>query len=221
MIALREFTNCWGPMRTRIKICGITSVDDAKAAATAGADAIGLVMAESPRQVNTALARHIAQQLPPFVTVVAVFVNEEIRTVERLHREIGFHVAQLHGDEDPDYLRHLEVPAIKSFAVRDNSVLEQIEEYREPAFLLDAYSPTKAGGTGQSFDWQIAVKAKAYGRVILSGGLTPDNVTDALQTVHPWAVDVSSGVESSPGKKDHNRIVEFITKVRTWDSQTH
>lgn len=206
-------------MRTRVKICGITSVEDALAAARAGADAIGLVFAESPRQVSVAVAKEIALRLPPFVTVVGVFVDEEIRIVEKTFREVGLHVVQLHGNEDTEYRSHLDLPTVKSFAVKDDSVLEKIEEYRENSFLLDTYSATRAGGTGESFDWTIAVKAKAYGHVILSGGLTPENITRALNEVKPWAVDISSGVELSPGKKDHQKITDFMKKVQIWDSQ--
>ena len=207
-------------MRTRIKICGLTRVEDAVAAAQLGADAIGLIFAESPRRVTAEQALKITRTLPPFVTIVGVFVNEEIRVVEKLHKEIGFHIAQLHGSEDRDYIAHLEVPSFKSFSVRDKSVLEQIEELRPSSFLLDSYRPDRAGGTGQTFDWSIAVKAKAYGSIILSGGLHSGNITEALQTVRPWAVDVSSGVEAEPGKKDMEQLQAFIEKVHQWDSQT-
>lgn len=207
-------------MRTRVKICGITTVEDAQAAAALGVDAIGLVFADSPRQVTSAQAQAIIRRVPPFVTTIGVFVDEQIRVIEKLHRETGFHVAQLHGSEDRDYIAHLELPAIKSFSVKDGSVLEAIEEFRETTFLLDTYRPNSAGGTGATFDWTIAAKAKAYGRVILSGGLTPDNVAAALTAVSPWAVDVSSGVELAPGKKDMEKMKAFIQRVHEWDSQT-
>jgi len=208
-------------MRTRIKICGITSADDARAVADAGADAIGLIFADSPRQVTAAQARDIVQAVPPYVTIVGIFVNEEVRYVGKLQKDIGFHVAQLHGEESPDYLRLLEVPAIKAFAAKDDSVLETIASYPLSTFLLDTYQPDRAGGTGETFDWNLAVKAKAHGKIILSGGLTPDNIMKALTAVNPSAVDVSSGVEREPGIKNIEKAKDFIQKVHTWDSQTN
>jgi phosphoribosylanthranilate isomerase len=196
------------------------SVDDALSAAELGADAVGLIFADSPRQVTAEQARRIVRRLPPFVTVTGVFVDEDIRVVEKLHREIGFHIAQLHGNEDQAYLARLELPLLKSFAVKDAGVLDRIEEYRVRAFLLDTYRPDRAGGTGEVFDWSIAIKAKAYGQVVLSGGLTPENVTGGLSAVRPWAVDVSSGIEAEPGVKDRGKMKAFIEKVHQWDSQT-
>lgn len=207
-------------MRTRIKICGITTAADAMAAIQLGADAIGLIFADSPRQVTATQAREIVRQLPPLVTVVGVFVDEEVRKVQKLHKEVGFHVAQLHGGEDRTYLAHLDLPSVKCFAVRNNRVLDQIEEFRVPAFLLDTYQPDRAGGTGMPFDWSIATKAKAYGEVILSGGLNPENAAAAVTAVRPWAVDVSSGVESAPGRKDMEKMKAFIQRVQQCDSPT-
>lgn len=207
-------------MRTRIKICGITTVEDALTAVRLGADAIGLIFADSPRQVTSGQACEIIRQLPPLVAVIGVFVNEESRVVKKLRRETGLHVAQLHGTEDAAYMAYLDLPSFKSFQVKDRSVLARIAEYHETAFLLDTFHVDKAGGTGATFDWSIAAEAKRYGRVILSGGLTPDNIADALTAVRPWAVDVSSGVERQPGIKDNEKMRLFIQKVHQWDSQT-
>lgn len=206
---------------TRIKICGITNLEDALLASESGADALGFVFAESPRRVEPAEAKNIINHLPPFIARVGVFVNEKPEVVEEIAAFCGLSIIQLHGDEDRDYLDVLSIPAIKAFRVKDESVLETIQAFGINHFLLDAYDSVRRGGTGTAFDWGIAQRAAKLGSIILGGGLRCGNVREALNYVHPYAVDVSSGVESRPGKKDSRKIVEFIHEVKTWDSRTN
>ncbi len=205
---------------TRIKICGITDIDDALAAASLGADAIGLVFAESPRRIELETARAISYALPPLVGKVGVFVNESAETIRKTAEFCHLTAVQLHGDEPSSLIKSIGIPAIKAFRVHDESVLERISRYGVPSFLLDTFNGRRAGGTGVSFDWEIARMAKACGNVILAGGLSADNIEDALNIVRPYAVDVSSGVEKSPGRKDIRKVELFIKKVRQWDYRT-
>jgi phosphoribosylanthranilate isomerase len=206
---------------TRIKICGITNFEDARFAVQAGAHALGFVFAESPRRISPPVARQIIRRLPPFVATVGVFVNERPDMVAEIFHDCRLSAVQLHGEEELEYLNTLGLPLIKAFRVRDRAVLAQIQEYGLLYFLLDAYDPAAAGGTGKKFDWDIAHKAAEYGQVILSGGLDHKNVREALQNARPFAVDVSSGIEEQPGRKDHEKLGKFIREVHHWDSQTN
>lgn len=201
----------------RVKVCGITNADDAMAAVEAGADALGFVFfRESPRAVDPSTAAEIVAGLPPFVSAAGVFVNEDPVRIAEVVRETGIDCVQLHGDESPEtcgsFLR-----AVKAIRVMSLESLEPLSRYQDAvsAFLLDAYAPGALGGTGQVFNWDIAVEAKRFGRIILAGGLTPDNVADAVKRVMPYAVDVSSGVEASKGKKDHQKMKLFIERAKT------
>lgn len=197
----------------RVKICGMTNWDDAQAAIELGADALGFVFAPSPRQVSPQAARQIIEKLPPLVTTVGVFVDEKPEAVTDNLEVSGCMIVQLHGQEPPEYLEKLEGrPVIKALKVKSAEDLEVIAQYQSArAFLLDTYVAGKAGGTGESFDWELAANANRFGKpIILAGGLSPDNVRQAIETVRPYAVDVSSAVEASPGKKDHRLIKEFI-----------
>ncbi|HMK42867.1 MAG TPA: phosphoribosylanthranilate isomerase [Dissulfurispiraceae bacterium] len=198
----------------KIKICGITNAEDALAAAEYGADALGFVFySGSPRHVAPESARSIIEQLPPFITTVGVFVNEAVENICRIQAETGVGVVQLHGEELPDVC--LAFPhAIKAFRVRTLTDLAPFSRYHADAFLLDAYSPGAYGGTGQIFNWDIAVEAKKFGRIILAGGLTPDNIARAIDHVRPYAVDVSSGVEERKGKKDLEKVRLFIQRAK-------
>lgn len=203
------------PGRTRVKICGITNAEDAMAAVQAGADALGFVFYEgSPRHVFPETVREIINGLPPFVSTVGVFVNAPPAEIEETLRITGIDIVQLHGEEPPEECDLLPVRVIKAFRVRDFTDLEVLQKYRVSAFLLDAYDPDAPGGTGRSFNWEIAVEAKRYGRVILAGGLNPGNVADAIRKVIPYAVDVSSGVEVEKGKKDPEKVREFIIRAK-------
>ncbi|MBM2832647.1 MAG: trpF [Dehalococcoidia bacterium] len=197
-------------MSVRVKICGITNLEDARAAIAAGADALGFIFASSPRQVDPARVSEIVGQLPPFVSKVGVFVDADFKEITRIMTECHLDLAQLHGEESPDLCLKLFPRAIKSFRIKGREVLEHLPHYRASAYLLDGFSHRAAGGTGTTFDWDIAREAKRYGNIILSGGLTPQNVHQAVAAVQPFAVDVSSGVEASPGKKDRRRLRDFI-----------
>lgn len=200
----------------KIKICGITNLEDALACCEAGADALGFVFAEEAkarnRYVSPEKALEIIEQLPPFITTVGVTVNEPM---ERLAQYLSYvDLVQLHGEEPPYHLPmgHL---AIKAFRAGPDFRLSSMEDHPTRAWLLDAYVPDQRGGTGQVCDWDTAAAAARLGRpLILAGGLTPDNVTEAVFRVRPYGVDVSGGVESEPGKKDHERVREFILNAR-------
>ena len=203
-------------MRTRVKICGITNIDDALAAVDFGADALGFVFFEgSPRFISSNAASGIIRRLPSFVITVGVFFNEKPALVEKTIALTGIDVVQFHGDEPPEMC---EIPkrVIKAIRVKSLESLDPLIHYRDKvsAFLLDTFSPEVFGGTGQVFNWDVAMYAKQFGRIILAGGLTPSNVEAAIDRVRPYAVDVSSGVESAKGKKDHKKMKEFIEKAK-------
>lgn len=201
----------------RIKICGITNVDDALAACRLGADAVGMVFAESPRRVDVPAASQIASALPPFVTRVGVFVDEDTESIRRIMDAVPLDLVQLHGDEAPEVCVHLSPGrCIKGVRVRDESSLGAIDRYSGvAAVLLDAYVEGAAGGTGRTLDWKLAAAAVGKGvPIVLAGGLRPDNVAEAIRTVRPAAVDVSSGVEARPGRKDHDALAQFIRRAR-------
>ena len=203
-------------MQSRVKICGLTSVADALAAAEAGADMIGLMFYEaSPRQVTLAQAAEISRALPPFVLRVGVFVNPEAALVTRAMAECNLNLLQFHGDESSDFCTQFGLMNMKAFRIRDEASLTPLAEYQTDAFLLDAYSKAGLGGTGEKFNWDLAVAAQKFGKpIFLAGGLTPENVAAAVTQVRPFAVDVSSGVESAPGKKDAAKVRAFIEAVR-------
>lgn len=198
----------------KVKVCGITNIDDALAAIEWGADALGFIFAPSPRQVAMQDALRIVKELPPFVCKVGVFVDEDLQVIRDAISICGLDLAQLHGSESSDLCHALSPRVIKAFRVKDDSVLHSLSNYEVAAYLLDTYSPDRKGGTGQVFDWGIAKKAALYGRIILSGGLTPENVQLAIRSVGPYAIDVSSGVESEPGKKDHVKLRTFLEAAK-------
>ncbi|MFP3869018.1 MAG: phosphoribosylanthranilate isomerase [Desulfobacteraceae bacterium] len=197
----------------RVKICGITNRADAQLACELGAQALGFIFyPKSPRAVAPPTARDIISHLPPLVVSVGVFVNEELATVRDLANQIGLDWLQLHGEEPPEYFQALGRNIIKVIPVKDETSLEPMARYqgRVRAFLLDTYKSGQKGGTGQTFDWSLAVRAKTWGPVILAGGLNPENVAAAVQAVQPLAVDVASGVEASPGRKDPDKLRAFF-----------
>jgi phosphoribosylanthranilate isomerase len=211
-------------MMTRIKICGITNVEDALAAVECGAHALGFVFAPSRRRIEPEAAAAMIRELPPFVTTVAVVVDELLDDLRRKLGIAGCGAVQLHGEEPPNYLAELSgYRIIKAFRVSDRSDLERLSDYRgADAFLLDSRVMGKGGGTGVAFDWELARAAAQAGKpIILAGGLNPGNVSAALAAARPYAVDVSSGVEAAPGRKDHRLMREFVRAVREFDaSQT-
>jgi len=185
-----------------------------------GADALGLnFYPGSPRYVPLGRAREIAAGVPPFVCLVGVFVDEAPAEVRRVMDAAGLHIAQFHGSEPPEILREYGRPAIKAFRIQSAEDLKAIDDYTVAAFLLDAYRKDVPGGTGEKFDWELARGVARQKRVVLAGGLTPENVTDAIRTVRPYAVDVASGVESSPRKKDADLVFRFVESVRQADRE--
>jgi phosphoribosylanthranilate isomerase len=203
-------------MSTRVKICGITNLADAQVAVEAGADALGFNFYEkSPRFIPTKTAAEISRALPLFTLRVGVFVNPSEELVRRAIGECGLGLLQFHGDEPPEFCLQFGLMNMKAFRVRNAGSLKELPKYQTDAWLLDAYSSDTLGGTGERFNWDLAVEAQKFGKpVFLAGGLTPENVADAIRRVQPFGVDVSSGVESSPGKKDHGKIRAFIAAVR-------
>lgn len=213
--------------RVRVKICGLCEPEKAAAIARRGADAIGLVFADSPRWVSPEQARDVTDALPPLVSAVGVFVNSSPKVLNRISAKANLDYIQLHGDEPPEIVSELDRPVIKAFRVRDEQWLTEVRHWlagvtdpaRVAAILLDAYKPDAYGGTGERFSWELVgdariVKALAdLPPVILSGGLDARNVITAIRVVQPWAVDVSSGVESAPGVKDVEKANRFIVTV--------
>jgi phosphoribosylanthranilate isomerase len=201
---------------TRVKICGITNPEDALAAVDAGADALGFVFfRESPRHIFPEEAARIIALLPPFVQTIGLFVNEDNAAINEIAKLCRLDLLQLHGDEKPEQCEQLGRRVMKAFRIKSMTCLDPIESYRIAGYLLDAYSPSAYGGTGMAFNWEIAAEAvRRHGRVILAGGLTPENVAEAIRKVRPCAVDVSSGVESAPGKKDLQKVREFIRNAK-------
>ena len=203
-------------MSVKVKICGITNVADGVAAAEAGADMIGLMFYEgSPRHVSFATAAEISRALPPFTVKVGVFVNPAEDAVMRAIGDCGVSLLQFHGEETPEFCTQFGVMSMKAFRVRGPESLAELPKYQTDAWLLDAYSPDAYGGTGAKFNWDIALEASQFGRpIFLAGGLTPENVGAAVRQVQPFGVDVSSGVESAPGKKDRDKLRAFVQAVR-------
>ncbi|MFQ5677311.1 MAG: phosphoribosylanthranilate isomerase [bacterium] len=199
----------------KIKICGITNLEDAQAATELGADAIGFIFyKESPRYVSPDNVKEIAAALPPFLTKVGVFVNEQVERIREISEAASLNLIQLHGDESPEYCQQLAAPIMKVFRVQSGFNVRTMQDYAVAGFLLDTHQKDRYGGTGETFDWQIARHAKAYGPIVLSGGLNPGNVKEAVEFVRPYAVDVASGVEAYPGKKDADKLKAFFDEVQ-------
>jgi len=206
-------------MSTRVKICGITNLADAQAAVGAGADALGFnFYKKSPRSLSLIQAAEISRQLPPFVLRVGVFVNAPAELVLRAIRECGLTMLQFHGEETPEFCAQFGLMSMKAFRVRGPETLKELPPYQTDAWLLDAFSSATFGGTGEKFNWELAVEAQKFGKpIFLAGGLTPENVAEAIRKVHPFGVDVSSGVESAPGRKDPAKLKAFLAAVREAD----
>jgi len=204
-------------MSTRVKICGITNLADAQAAVDAGADALGFNFSQqSPRFLDVSRAAEISRQLAPFVLRVGVFVDAPEELVTRALRECGLGMLQFHGTETPEFCTQFGVMSMKAFRIRDGETLKELPKYATDAWLLDAFSSAAPGGTGETFNWALAVEARKLGKpIFLAGGLTPENVAAAVRQVRPFGVDTASGVEISPGKKDNARLQAFIQAVRS------
>jgi phosphoribosylanthranilate isomerase len=203
-------------MAVQVKICGITNPADGLAAAAAGADALGFVFYDaSPRHVTVEAASEIVRQLPPLVVKAGVFVNAPEELVLQAIGACGLNLLQFHGEEPPEYCLQFGLMSMKAFRIRDAESLSALSRYPTDAWLLDACAPDKLGGTGEPFNWDLAVAAQRLGRpIFLAGGLTPENVGAAVRRVRPFAVDVSSGVEAAPGKKDLAKVKAFIAAAK-------
>ncbi len=198
-----------------MKICGITNIEDARHAAACGADALGFVFYPgSPRFVDPDQVRRIIAELPPMVTAVGLFVDEPPARIREMIEFCGLDTVQLHGGEEPDQCAYPPCRVIKALRLRREMDDSVFSAYQVSALLLDAYVPDKPGGTGQRCDWVRAAAVAARHRVILAGGLNPENVAEAVRQVHPYGVDVSSGVEKNPGQKDPEKVAMFIRMAR-------
>ena len=199
----------------KVKICGLTSPEQALSCAELGADWIGLnCWPGSSRYIFPEEVRKIVSALPESVTTVGIFVNESPESLEKIMFETRLDLAQLHGDESVELTAKLVVPFYKAFHVSAEFKLEKIQEFGREYFLLDAFSKNHYGGSGQKIDWDLASTASGLGKLILAGGMTPENVAEAVKIVQPWGVDVCSGVESEPGIKDLWRVEKFIRNLR-------
>jgi phosphoribosylanthranilate isomerase len=203
-------------MSIKVKICGLTNAGDAEAAVEAGADLVGLVFYDqSPRHVTVESASEIARVIPPYVLRVGLFVNPESRLVAEAIVRCGLQMLQFHGDESPEFCRKFGMMTMKAFRMEGPETLDALPQYPTDAWLLDAHVKGKFGGTGRTFDWALAAKAVQLGKpVFLAGGLTPGNVGEAVRTVRPYGVDVSGGVEVSPGRKDPGKLKAFVAAAR-------
>jgi phosphoribosylanthranilate isomerase len=206
----------------QVKICGITRIADAERAVELGANALGFIFAESARRISPEKAREITQRISPFIKTVGVFVNETSSTIREIIQFCGLDLIQLHGNETVSDCAELGSGIIKAFRVKGEETLSRITPYKGHvrAILLDTYQKGVDGGTGKTFDWRLACRAKTCGiPMVLSGGLNPENIQEALNKVTPSAIDISSGVEERPGIKDHERIRLFMEKVRDFAGQ--
>ena len=202
---------------TLVKICGITNAGDARVAAEAGADAVGFIFARSPRHVGVDEARSISVALPEDTIRVGVFVDEEPEKILRISQEVGLDLVQLHGDETPETvtdLRKAGVKVMKALRVRSADTLEAIDEYEADLFLLDAYSARARGGTGERFDWGVAKSLKGHDNIVVSGGLGPENVREAVEFFEPFGVDASSSLEDGPGRKNGELVRRFVLAAK-------
>jgi phosphoribosylanthranilate isomerase len=204
----------------RVKICGITNVGDARLAVRFGADALGFNFVRSSRRlISRELARAIIASLPPFITPVGVFADEPVSSILDMCSFCGIHTVQLHGDEEQGDISQLSrLKCVKAIRIAEESDTRLLPRYTCDAYLLDAYVPGELGGTGETFNWEWAREANTHGPIILAGGLNPDNVEDAIRTARPYAVDVASGVESAPGRKDRSLLQAFIARAKGAES---
>ena len=199
----------------KIKVCGMTSLEDTLVAVDAGADAVGFIFyKKSPRSVTIKTVCEIVDGLPPFVDAIGIFVNESAEQINKIADRCKLDRVQLHGDETPAFCKKIRRRVIKAIRVKDIQSLKKLSDFPVSGFLLDTFSEEQRGGTGKVFDWNLVHPAKKYGTVILAGGLTPNNVRQAIHRVKPYGVDVCSGVESLPGIKDHKKVKAFIKNAK-------
>ena len=201
--------------QVKVKVCGMTSLKDALVAVEEGADAVGFIFyKKSPRSVTRKLVREIVLELPPFVDIVGVFVDETAEQINKIADYCNLDMIQLHGDESPAFCKKIRRRVIKAFKVKDMQSVKKLSGFQVSGFLLDTFSEDLHGGTGKVFDWNLALPAKKFGPVIMAGGMTPNNVRQAIQQIRPYGVDVCSGVESQPGVKDHKKVRAFLENAK-------
>ena len=197
--------------QVKVKVCGMTSLKDALVAVEGGADAVGFIFyKKSPRSVTMKTVREIVLELPPFVDTVGVFVDETAEQINKIADYCNLDIIQLHGDESPTFCKKIRRKVIKAFRIKDMQSVKKLSSFQVSGFLLDTFSDNLHGGTGKVFDWNLALPAKKFGPVIMAGGLTPNNVQQAVRQIRPYGVDVCSGVESEPGIKDHKKVRAFL-----------
>ena len=197
--------------QVKVKVCGMTSLKDALVAVEGGADAVGFIFyKKSPRSVTMKTVREIVLELPPFVDTVGVFVDETAEQINKIADYCNLDIIQLHGDESPTFCKKIRRKVIKAFRIKDMQSVKKLSSFQVSGFLLDTFSENLHGGTGKVFDWNLALPAKKFGPVIMAGGLTPNNVQQAVRQIRPYGVDVCSGVESEPGIKDHKKVRAFL-----------
>lgn len=201
--------------QVKVKVCGMTSLKDALNAVEGGADAVGFIFyKKSPRSVTMKTVREIVLELPPFVDTVGVFVDETAEQINKIADYCNLDIIQLHGDESPTFCKKIRRKVIKAFRVKDMQSVKKLSSFQVSGFLLDTFSENLHGGTGKVFDWNLALPAKKFGPVIMAGGLTPNNVQQAVRQIRPYGVDVCSGVESEPGIKDHKKVRAFLNNAK-------
>jgi phosphoribosylanthranilate isomerase len=199
----------------KVKICGITNREDALLAVDLGADALGFIfVSSSPRYIQPTIAGNIIKELPPFITTVGVFVDPSEEEISSVIQQSGITSVQLHGNESPQFCTKMQITVIKAFRVDKNFQVSGLSKYEVSSFLLDTYVEGSLGGTGKTFDWKTAIEAKKIGKIILAGGLHPENIVEAIQVVQPYAVDVNSGVEQAPGRKDREKLVRLFKNIQ-------
>ena len=201
--------------QVKVKVCGMTSLKDALNAVEGGADAVGFIFyKKSPRSVTMKTVREIVLELPPFVDTVGVFVDETAEQINKIADYCNLDIIQLHGNESPTFCKKIRRKVIKAFRIKDMQSVKKISNFQVSGFLLDTFSENLHGGTGKVFDWNLALPAKKFGPVIMAGGLTPNNVQQAVRQIRPYGVDVCSGVESEPGIKDHKKVRAFLNNAK-------
>ena len=201
--------------QVKVKVCGMTSLKDALFAVEGGADAVGFIFyKKSPRSVTMKIVREIVLELPPFVDTVGVFVDETAEQINKIADYCNLDIIQLHGDESPTFCKKIRRKVIKAFRIKDMQSVKKLSSFQVSGFLLDTFSENLHGGTGKVFDWNLALPAKKFGPVIMAGGLTPNNVQQAVRQIRPYGVDVCSGVESEPGIKDHKKVRAFLNNAK-------
>ena len=201
--------------QVKVKVCGMTSLKDALVAVEVGADAVGFIFyKKSPRSVTMKTVREIVLELPPFVDTVGVFVDETAEQINKIADYCNLDIIQLHGDESPTFCKKIRRKVIKAIRIKDMQSVKKLSSFQVSGFLLDTFSENLHGGTGKVFDWNLALPAKKFGPVIMAGGLTPNNVQQAVRQIRPYGVDVCSGVESEPGIKDHKKVRAFLNNAK-------